>query len=102
MCEFEEVQWAQCVLDAEIFRLVSLRIEVLDAPLLDVLFLEPADDLFVGIHLEFLPHLLQLDFLLALPLDLLGRFLLSQSAHNQDFAALLHVLCERLLILWLY
>lgn len=97
--ELEKIQWAERILDAQVFGLVGLGVEVFDASLLDLLLLEALHDLLVRVHLELFPHLLQLDLLLLLPRQLLRRLLLLQRAHDQNLAVLLDVLREGLLIL---
>lgn len=83
---------AKSILNSQIFRLVGLSIEVLDASLLYVLFLQTTHYLLVGAHLQLFPQFLQLQLLLPLSLQLFRSFFFPQGTNYQNFSALFDIL----------
>ncbi len=97
--EFEEVERTECIFDAQILRQVGVRVEVLDASLLDLPLLQTLDYPLVGVELQFFLHLLQFLLLSPLSLQLFRGLLLFERTHDQNLAVRLHIFFESLLIL---
>jgi hypothetical protein len=100
MCKLEQIQRGEGILNSQILRLVRLCIEILDSPFFYLLFLESLHYLLMGIHLEFLSHFLELNFLLAFPLQLLGGLLLLQGSNDENFSIFLDIFGKGFLILY--